>query len=118
MAVIVQTLGSVALSPYVVTETTMTASDTLTFATGTNQLLKIRNPTASSVTVILLGTAPVSPLIPGTGSIFSTASGKSLTIPAGTILATNLDKVNAYLQGTASAVAVTGGSGCFASLIQ
>ena len=117
MAVIVSTPLSVQPGITTITETTMTAADTLTYVPGSGQVLKIRNPSVASITVIVLGTSPTSPVVAGTGVTFSTAAGKSISVAVGATVAINLDKISAYLQGTLSAVGVTGGTGGFASLI-
>lgn len=117
MAVIVQTAASASAGPYQVVETTLTGTDTLVYVQGSNQSLKLRNPTGSPVSVTIVGTAPVSPLVPGTGTTFNTSAGKTISVLAGDIFAVNLDKINAYLGGNLSAVNVTGGAGVFAAIV-
>lgn len=117
MSVITATAGSSSAGPYQVVETALTASDTLTYVAGTNQSLKLRNPTGSPIVITIKGTAPVNPSVPGTGTTFDVSAGKAITVGAGNIMAVNLDKLSAFLGGTASAVAVTGGSGAFAALV-
>lgn len=117
MAVIVSTPFSAQPAHFAITETALTAADTLTYVQGAGQVLKLRNPSAGSLSIVIVGTAPFSVTVPGTGTVFSTAAGKSITVPAGQTVAVNLDKISAYLQGTAAAVAVTGGSGGFASIL-
>lgn len=117
MALITATAGSSSAGPYQVVETTMTSADTLSFVAGTNQSLKLRNPTGSPVVITVVGTAPVSPFVPGTGTVFNTSAGKTITVTAGNILAVNLDKIAQYLGGNPLTVNVTGGAGCFAAIV-
>jgi hypothetical protein len=117
MTAIVATTGSASAGPYQIVETTLTASDTLSYVANSNQSLKLRNPTGSSIVITIKGTAPVNPTVPGTGTTFDVSAGKVITVTAGNIFAVNLDKIAQYLGGTATAVAVTGGTGAFAALV-
>lgn len=115
MAVITSTTVSNQAKETTITETAMTASDTFTFTAGTGQRLKLRNPSAGILTVVLVGSAPTTVTIPNTGATFSTATGKSISVPIGGLVAIDLDKVSAYLAGSGT-VTATGGTGGFAHL--
>jgi hypothetical protein len=98
-----------------VTETTMTASDTLTYIPGAGQILRLRNATAGALTVTITGSAAVSRTYPEGGTVnyaagFSTGSIGATT---GDVLV-KLDSISAYLDGT---VTLTGGTGIKASLL-
>jgi hypothetical protein len=100
-----------------VTETTLTASDTLQYNPGTGQILRLRNVTAGALTVNLLGDQAVSQKVEGGGTI-NYAAGKSI----GPIAATTgdveipLDSIKHYLRSSNGVIAVTGGTGIKASL--
>ncbi len=98
---------------FLVTTTTLGASDTLTYLDGTKQLLVLANPTGGNITVTIDGDGGTTITPPGFGGTVSVSSGKSITVNAGTTKAVRLDTISAFLQGT---VAVTGGSGLVASL--
>jgi hypothetical protein len=117
MSVIVPTLASSASGPYQITETALTSADTFVYVAGSNQSLRFRNPTGSSVIVTIKGTAPVNPAVPGTGTTFDVSGGKVITVTAGNFFAVNCDKISQYLGGNLLAVTVTGGTGVFASLV-
>jgi len=98
-----------------VTRTTLSASDSLTFQQGSDQILLLYNTTASPVVVTLTGTAPVSLNPDGFGGTISTAGGKAVTVPASGSTLLELDDIWAFLAGT-GAVTVTGGTGLTAHL--
>lgn len=116
MALIVQTALTSQTGPFTITETVMTASDTFVYTANTSQLLSLRNPTASSISVTIVGSAPISPYVPGTGTVFNTTAGKVIAVAAGANLKVNLDKISAYLAG-GSTVGVTSGTGLVAYVI-
>jgi hypothetical protein len=114
MAVITPTLTT-GTGQRAVTETTLGASDTLTYTQGSKQLLRLRNVTGGALTVTLTGSASVSQTSEQGGTV-NYAAGYS----TGSIAATTgdviipLDSIPGYLQGT---VTVTGGTGIKASLL-
>lgn len=116
MAVIAQTNGAISADAAVaLTRTTLTASDTLTFVHGAEQVLVLTNPTASIITVTLTGTAPQTLRPKGFGGPLSTAGGKAIAIAAQGSTLVSLDDICAFLNGT-GAVTATGGTGAFAVL--
>ena len=112
MAVIAQTLitgtGARALVP-----TTLTASDTLVYKEGADQVLVLHNGTAGSLTVTLDGADSVPVQVPGLGSVATSAGFSTGAIAAGARVAIPLDSIRAFLRGV---VAVTGGTGITATL--
>ena len=114
MATIAQTTIADKIGEFLVTETTLTASDVLVYLPGTNQRLTLRNPTAGSVTVTIDGAGATTITPAGYGKTLDVSTGYAIVLAAGAMRCVNLDKISAYLQG---AIAVTGGTGVFASLI-
>lgn len=114
MATITQTSIADKIGAFAVTETTLTASDTLTYAPGTNQRLTLRNPTGAAINVVIDGAGSTTITPNGYGQTLDVSTGYTINVPAGGMKCVNLDKISAFLQG---AVAVTGGTGGFASLV-
>ena len=116
MALITQTSGAIGSpTPTLVARVTLTASDTLVYNQGTGQKLYFFNSTGSPVTINLVGSAPTNVAIPRYG-IFSTASGKSVTVPANGNLILSLDDIAMYLTPNGGTVTVTNGTGLAAYL--
>ena len=104
------------LGVFAAPKTILTASDTLSFVGSADQELILYNATASAVVVTLDGANGTTVVIPGTGGVTaSVASGLAVTVPANDFQIVRLQNVSAYLQG---AVAVTGGVGVVACIIQ
>lgn len=119
MAVIAQTSGVLSTGsngPKDVTRTALTASDTLAYTRGASLTLGLYNTTGSAVTVTLVGTAPTTLTPDGYGGTLSTASGKSITVPASGLTMVELDDIWAFLTGSGT-VTVTNGTGLVAFLI-
>lgn len=98
-----------------VIETTMTASDTLTYIPGAGQILRLRNVTAGALTVTIDGADGVSQTYPE-GGVVNYAAGfstGSIAATTGDVLV-KLDTIPGYLAGT---VTLTGGTGIKASLL-
>lgn len=95
---------------------TLTASDTFTYNSASNQILVLRNDTAGALTVNLLGNSASTIAVAGLG-VVSVASGYSTgSIAAGATVTIALNTIAAYLSG--SSVTVTGGTGISATLYQ
>ena len=95
-----------------------TASDTLTYTAGTNQLLKLDNQTAGALTVVIKGTAPSAAyVVPNTGSTMDLTAGLSIVLAAGVCKFVNLDKIKAYLDGT-GVVTLSGAAGLKVTVFQ
>lgn len=100
--------GSVA-----VTVATLSASDTLTYSSGTNQVLTITNGTAGPLTATLTGSTATTIAPAGYGSTVSVAGGYAVVVAAGATKAVKLDNISAYLSGT---ITITGAATCTAML--
>jgi hypothetical protein len=115
MAAITQTSGvKDGGVPVAVTRTVLSASDTLTYNSGTGQVLVLFNTTASIVNVTIAGSAaPATIPVAGIGGTFSLAGGKVLAVPASGTLVVDLDDLFQYLQGN---ITLTNGTGVTAHL--
>ena len=114
MATIAPTTGG-GTGARAVTETTMTASDTLVFRQGAGQQLRLRNTTAGALTVLIVGSLAVSQTFAG-GGVVNYAAGYSSGVIAATTgdVVIPLDSLPDYLQGT---ITLTGGTGIKASIV-
>lgn len=92
--------------------TTLTSSDTITFAPNRKQLLVVRNPTGGSLTLKIDGSAGTTVNVPGLGSV-SVAGGYDIVIGAGLSRAIVLSNISAYCQGD---VTLTGAASCIVQL--
>jgi hypothetical protein len=114
MAAISNTSKNV-LGDFTATKTILTASDTLTYTSGSGQELVMYNITAAPVVVTLDGASGTTVAVPGCGATtVSVASGVAITVPANGFQVVRLDTIPAYLNG---AVAVTGGTGVIAMIL-
>jgi hypothetical protein len=113
MAAITQSAVAGVNGPVNVTRTTLGASDTLTYSSGTRQMLDLVNTTGSPVVVTITGSTATTISPDGYGGTISVASGKAITVPANGQTIVNLDTISAYLSGS---VTVTGGTGVIAAL--
>lgn len=95
--------------------TTLTAADTLTYKTGTRQVLLLTNPTAADITVTIDGDGATTIAPAGYGGTISVADGKAITVPDGESRIVRLQDIAAFLKGT---VNVTGGTGLVAYLLE
>jgi hypothetical protein len=101
MAVLTSTVLQSAAGVATAVVNTASASDTLTYVAGTNQLVEMDNTTAGSLTLVIKGTAPSAayPIV-GTSTTTDLTTGLSVVLPAATKKIINLDKISAYLTGT------------------
>lgn len=75
-------------------------SNTLTFNASRRQVLFVRNASGASVTLTLDGAdAPSTIKVPGTGATFNSATGASIPVAAGAVVAIPLANYRAYLVG-------------------
>ena len=100
-------MAVLALSPLAITNVgtavvnVASASDTMTYVAGSNQLVELDNSTGGSLTLNIKGTAPSATyLIPATGTTVDLSAGLNIVIAAGVKRFVNLDKISAYLAGT------------------
>lgn len=98
----------------VVTETTLTASDTLVYVSSGRQVLILKNGTAGALTVNIDGDGASTVNVGGVGSIDISSGFSTGAIAAGAVRAIQLDGIKAYLAGT---IAITGGAGITATLL-
>lgn len=101
----------------VMTETTLTASDTLAYDPGTpGSILVLRNPTGGALSPTITGsTASASIAVSGYGTV-SAASGLAVgSIAAGAARVIPLDTIKLYLEGT---VTITSGTGLVAAFLK
>ena len=101
MAVLTTTALASVAGVATATVNTASASDTLTYVKGTNQLIEMDNTTGGSLTLNIKGTAPSATYsVPNTSTTVDLSAGLSVTVPAATKKIINLDKISAYLTGT------------------
>lgn len=112
MATIVQTLMR-GLGQRAVTETTLGASNTFTYAAGNGQTLILRNPTGAGIASVIDGADATSRSVSGIGAIDLSGGYNVGTIPAGGAVAIPLDTIKDYLVGS---ISVTG-AGLVAALL-
>lgn len=109
MAVVASFTLSGTSAPVTVTPTTLGASDTLTFASGTDQVLHLHNPTGGSLTLNIDGSGGTTVSIPGSGgNTLDVSTGFNIVVAAGARKSVRLDAIFQYLKGT---VTLTGASG-------
>jgi hypothetical protein len=97
------------------TVTTLTASDTFTYNAQRSPLLLLRNGTAGALTVTIDGAGASTVPVRGVGNVNVAAGYSTGAIPAGGFVAIALRSIEEYLKG---AIAVTGGAGISASLLE
>jgi hypothetical protein len=97
----------------VVTETTLTSSDTLTYNRGA--ILELRNPTAGALVPNIKGASATTASLPGYGTVSLTAGYTFPSIAAGASFNLPLDSVSEYLKGV---ITVTLGGGLVARLLE
>jgi hypothetical protein len=112
MAVIAQTRVD-GTGAKVLTQTTLTAADTLVYNPSGKQVLILNNTTAGALTVVIDGDAGTPVSVPGVGLVPTTAGYSTGAIAAGAVVVIPLDSIRAFLGGV---VAVTGGTGIKAML--
>ncbi|MEY2655414.1 MAG: Salicola phage CGphi29 [Pseudomonadota bacterium] len=92
--------------------TTLGSSDTITYSPSRKQLLVLRNPTGSTLTLTIDGDGGTTVPVDGIGSV-SVSSGTTIAVPAGESRAVVLSTIRHYLQGV---VTLSGASGMIAQL--
>lgn len=100
----------------VVTRTTLGTSDTFTFNSNKSPIMILDNVTAGALTVTIDGAAaPTALTVAGVGSLDLSAGFVTASIAAGACVAIPLNSISQYLAGT---IAVTGGTGIKATLLE
>lgn len=83
------------------TVNTASASDTLVYSAGTNQLVEMDNTTGGSLTLNIKGSAPSATYpITNTSTTTDLSAGFNVVVGIGAKKIVNLDKISAYLAGT------------------
>jgi hypothetical protein len=101
MAVLTSTALQSATGVVTAVVNTASASDTMTYVYGTNQLVELNNTTGGSLTMVIKGSAPSAAYpISGTSTTVDLTAGFSIVVAAGATKIINLDKIKAYLTGT------------------
>ena len=98
-----------------VSETTLGASDTFVFVRGKTKYLYLNNETAGALTVNIDGDGAVSQPVSGVGAVDLTSGFNVGPIAAGVVKVVILESRASYLAGT---IAVTGGTGIVASILE
>lgn len=99
----------------IVTETTLTSSNTFTYREGVNQTLILRNPTAGALSPIIDGAGTSTVVIAGIGSIDLSAGFAVGSIAAGAVRSIRTESIGRYLQGV---IDITSGTGLIATLLE
>ena len=92
--------------PVALTETTLSASDTLAYIRGQSFIMTLRNATAGALTPKLDGDGGTTQEVDGIGDVDLTAGYTFPSIGAGVVHQIDLDEKTSFLQGT---VTMTGG---------
>lgn len=98
-----------------VTETTLTASDTFTYTESKRPVLILRNASGGALTVTIDGADGTTVSVPGIGAVTVSSGYSTGSIANGATVAIPLNAIKHYLQGV---IAVTGGTGISASLLE
>ena len=109
------TAPNAALQTGPATVTTLTASDTFTFDSTKRSILVLNNVTAGALTVNIDGDGATTVNVSGVGSVDISGGFSTASIPAGATHLVHLNSINKYLSGT---IAVTGGTGIEAMLLE
>jgi len=99
----------------IITETTLTASDTFTYVGGGNQYLMLRNESAGALTPNILGDAVSTVSVSGAGNLDISAGYTTASIAIGETAVIRTSTIEKYLTGT---IEITGGTDIEASLVE
>lgn len=101
----------------VVTETTLTGTaDTFTYNPGKEPVLIFRNDTAGALSPIIDGDGASTVAVRGVGSVDISAGFDGIgSMAAGAVASVELNTISQYLSGT---IAITGGTGLVAQLLE
>ncbi|MCK2149531.1 hypothetical protein MYE70_10680 [Marinobacter alexandrii] len=98
-----------------VTITTLAGTDSFTYDASKNPVLILNNVTAGALTVTIDGDGASSVTVPGAGTFDISGGFPTASIPIGAVYAIPLNSIGVRLAGT---IAVTGGAGIEASLLE
>ena len=99
----------------IVTETTLGASDTFTYTPSKNPLLILNNGTGGALTVLIDGAGATTVGLPGVGNVDISGGFSTAAIADGAVVVIELSTISKYLAGV---IAVTGGTGLVAQLLE
>jgi hypothetical protein len=99
MAAIASINATGVLGSFVATESTLSASDTITIAPGKLQLMVLRNATAGSLTLNIDGDGNTVFPVQGLGNV-TVSAGLNIVLAAGAQVAVILSTISAYCAGT------------------
>lgn len=86
-----------------------TSGDTLTYTSGSNQMLVLFNTDVAPINVTIDGSGGTTVVVPNAGATTaSVASGVVYAVGAGAYAVVRLDTISAYCQGTVAISAATG----------
>lgn len=114
MAVIASNTVTGSNGTVTITKTTLGASDTISYASGTGQVLVLENTSGGSLTATIDGSGSTTISPTGLGATVDVSAGYAITVADGATKVVKLDTIAAYLAGT---VAVTGASGMKAYIL-
>lgn len=103
------------IDPVTVTETTLDGTDTFTYNASKTQYLVLRNDTAGALTPNVDGDGATTQYVAGIGDVDLTGGYTFASIGIGDTVIVDLADIKAYLAGT---IAMTGGTGLTASLLE
>lgn len=103
------------IDPVTVTETTLDGTDTFTYNASKTQYLVLRNDTAGALTPNIDGDGATTQHVSGVGTVDLTGGYTFASIGIGDTVIVDLADIKAYLAGT---IAMTGGTGLTASLLE
>lgn len=98
-----------------ITRTTLGASDTFTYTSSTSPVLILDNASGGALTVLIDGAGATNQTVAGIGVIDLSGGYSTGSIANGACVAIPLNSISSYLSGT---IAVTGGTGIKASLLE
>jgi hypothetical protein len=99
----------------VLTETTLNGTDSLVYDQSKTPILVLRNPTAGALSPVIDGNGGTTVNVTGIGAVDVSGGYAVGSIAAGASVAIPLVTIREYLQGT---IAITGGTGLVASLLE
>lgn len=102
----IASISAAGVGLFAANQSTLSASDTITFDPTKVNLLVLDNTTAGLLTATLDGADGTTVTVPGVG-VVSVAAGLPLAVPANSSVAVRLNSVSAYCKGI---VSLTGGA--------
>ena len=115
MATIASSKPFAQVGAYTITETALTGADVLEYSSASKQVLFLENTTGAPVNVTIDGADVTTVNLPGQGTTTNNAAGIVIAVPANGTVAVALVLIRNFLKGV---VAVTGGTGCNAWVVE